>query len=190
MASLEPIAIIGTGCRFPGWSSSPARLWELLQNPLDVATKVPAERFNIDGVYHPNGSHHGTTNAQKSYFLAENIRSFDASFFNISASEAECIDPQQRVLLETVYEALEAAGLRIGDLQGSCTGVFCGVMCDDYGNILLRDVETLPRYTATGTARSLISNRVSYFFDWHGPSMTIDTACSRSEERRVGKECA
>jgi acyl transferase domain-containing protein/SAM-dependent methyltransferase len=177
---MEPIAIIGTGCRFPGASSTPARLWELLRAPRDISSKVPSERFNIDGFYHPDGGHHGTTNTQESYFLTENVRGFDASFFNISASEAECIDPQQRILLETVYESLEAAGLRLEDLQGSKTGVFCGVMCDDYGHIMMRDIETVPRYAATGTARSIVSNRLSYFFDWHGPSMTIDTACSSS----------
>jgi acyl transferase domain-containing protein len=180
MTAPEPIAIIGTGCRFPGASSSPARLWKLLQNPRDVSSKVPADRFNIDAFYHHDGSHHGTTNVREAYFLSEDVRLFDASFFNVSAREAEAIDPQQRLLMETVYEAVEAAGLRLEDLQGSSTGVFCGVMRDDYGSILFRDPGALPQYAATGTGRSILSNRISYFFDWHGPSITLDTACSSS----------
>ncbi|KAJ5578643.1 hybrid PKS-NRPS biosynthetic cluster [Penicillium hispanicum] len=180
MTAPEPIAIIGSGCRFPGTSSSPARLWDLLHNPRNVASKVPRDRFSIDALYHPHGTHHGTMNMQESYLLTEDVRCFDAPFFNISAAEAESMDPQQRLLLETTYEALETAGQRLRDLQGSDTGVFCGVMCNDYENMLYGDLDTLPRYTATGTASSIVSNRASYFFDWHGPSITIDTACSSS----------
>ncbi|KAK4096250.1 putative polyketide synthase [Parathielavia hyrcaniae] len=180
MVGPEPIAIIGTGCRFPGGVSSPSGLWSLLKNPPDLSQRVPHDRFNGDAFYHPDGKHHGTTNVQQAYFLSEGIRSFDASFFNISAREAEGIDPQQRLVLETVYEAVERAGLRPSALKGSSTGVFCGVMCDDYWQILARDVEQLPQYTSTGVARNNVSNRVSYFFDWHGPSMTVDTACSSS----------
>lgn len=180
MNSHEPIAIIGTGCRLPGASSSPSRLWDLLSKPRDVASKVPADRFNIDQFYHPNGLHHGSTNTQEAYFLTEDVRSFDAGFFNISASEAESIDPQQRLLLETVYEAMERSGQTIRQLQGSSTGVFCGVFCDDYNKMLFRDPDELPRYTATGATRAIASNRISYFFDWRGPSVSIDTACSSS----------
>lgn len=176
----EPIAIIGTGCRFPGSSSTPSQLWELLRQPKHVACTIPADRFSIAAFYHEDGKHHRATNASESYFLTEDIRRFDASFFNISASEAVSIDPQQRLLLESVYESLESAGLRIGDLKGSDTAVFAGVMCDDYSAMLFRDADALPQYSATGTARSIISNRVSYFFDWHGPSLTLDTACSSS----------
>jgi len=180
MASPEPIAVVGSGCRFPGGVSSPSGLWSLLKEPRNVASRIPSDRFNIDAFYHPDSKHHGTTNVQESYFLSQDIRRFDAPFFNISAREAESIDPQQRVLLESVYEAVERAGLRPAALQGSQTGVFCGVMCDDFSQILARDTDQLPQYTSTGIARNNISNRVSYFFNWHGPSMTIDTACSSS----------
>jgi hybrid polyketide synthase/nonribosomal peptide synthetase ACE1 len=176
----EPIAIIGTGCRFPGGASQPSKLWSLLQNPHNVASRIPNERFNIDGFYHRDGSHHGTTNVQESYFLEEDHRRFDAQFFNIQPAEADSIDPQQRVLLETVYEGIEAAGLQIKELQGSSTAVYVGLMNGDYSDVLFRDMDSLPTYTATATARSIMSNRISYFFDWHGPSMTIDTACSSS----------
>lgn len=174
----EPIAIIGTGCRFPGGSTSPSSLWKLLREPREVASKI--DRFNSTGFYHPDGSHHGTTNVKESYFLTDDHRHFDAQFFNIQPAEAESIDPQQRVLLETVYEAVEASGQTIERLQGSMTAVYVGLMNGDYSDVLFRDMDTLPTYTATAVARSIVSNRVSYFFDWHGPSMTIDTACSSS----------
>lgn len=176
----EPIAVIGSGCRFPGGSDRPSKLWQLLKSPRCVASRVPSERFNIDGFYHPDGSHHGTTNVKESYFLEEDHRRFDAQFFSIQPGEAEGMDPQQRVLLETVYEGLEAAGLTMSQLQGSETAVYVGLMTGDYNDLLFRDMDTLPKYSATSVARSIMSNRVSYFFDWHGPSMTIDTACSSS----------
>lgn len=90
------------------------------------------------------------------------------------------MDPQQRLLLETVYEALESGGHPLEALQGSDTAVYVGTMTADYNDTLTRDHNTMPNYYATGTNRAIISNRVSYFFDWHGPSMTIDTACSSS----------
>lgn len=105
---------------------------------------------------------------------------FDAAFFNISPNEADSMDPQQAILMETVYEALEAGGHALDNLRGSDTAVYAGNMTGDYNDTLLRDLNTVPTYFATGTSRAIISNRVSYFFDWHGPSMTIDTACSSS----------
>ena len=101
----EPIAIVGSGCRFPGSSSSPSSLWKLLEKPRDVSKEIPNERFELQGYYHPKGSHHGTTNVQRSYTLDEDVRIFDAKFFNISPNEADSMDPQQRLLMEAVYEA-------------------------------------------------------------------------------------
>ncbi|TDZ24970.1 Polyketide synthase-nonribosomal peptide synthetase [Colletotrichum orbiculare MAFF 240422] len=176
----EPIAVIGTGCRFPGTCDSPSKLWELLRQPRDLLKEIPDDRFSADGFYHPKGSHHGTSNVRHSYLLDEDLRAFDAQFFGIKATEASSIDPQQRLLMETVYEALEAAGLSVRRLQGSDTAVYVGVMSADFTDMLARDIEKFPTYFATGTARSILSNRLSYFFDWHGPSMTIDTACSSS----------
>ena len=176
----EPIAIIGSGCRFPGNSDTPSKLWELLREPRDLLTDIPADRFNAKAFYHPDPEHHGTTNVQKSYFLSDDTRRFDAQFFGIQPKEADSIDPQQRMLMETVYESLCAAGQTIDGLRGSSTAVYVGLMCDDWSGILGRDWDSFPTYTATGISRSIMSNRVSYFFDWHGPSMTIDTACSSS----------
>ncbi|KAL1860948.1 putative Hybrid PKS-NRPS biosynthetic cluster [Paecilomyces lecythidis] len=174
----EPIAIIGSGCRFPGDASSPSKLWELLRRRRDVSRKI--DRFNVQGFYHHDGHHHGASNVTDAYLLSEDPRAFDAQFFGIQAGEADAIDPQQRLLLETVYESLELAGLPLEEIRGSNTAVYVGVMCDDYGGIVYQDSEAIPTYAATGIARSILSNRVSYIFDLHGPSMTIDTACSSS----------
>ena len=176
----EPIAIIGSFCRFPDESDTPSKLWNLLRQPRDLLAKIPSDRFNAKAFYHPDPTHHGTTNVQESYFLSENPRHFDSQFFGIQPMESESIDPQQRMLLEVVYESISAAGQTMEGLRGSSTAVFVGLMCDDWSGILGRDWDALPTYSATGMARSIISNRVSYFFDWHGPSMTIDTACSSS----------
>ncbi|KAF6220917.1 hypothetical protein HO133_002597 [Letharia lupina] len=176
----EPTAVVGSGCRFPGSSSSPSSLWALLKNPRDVSREIPDDRFELQGYYHPDGSHHGTTNVQRSYTLDEDVRVFDATFFNISPNEADSIDPQQRLLMEVVYEALEAGGHSMEGLRGSDTAVYVGTMSVDYNDILIRDIESMPTYFSTGTSRAILSNRISYFFDWHGPSMTIDTACSSS----------
>lgn len=176
----EPVAIIGSACRLPGEASSPSKLWSLLANPRDVLTKIPPTRFEPDGYYHEDGEYHGSTNVKESYLLSEDHRLFDAHFFKIKPIEAHCMDPQQRLLMETVYEGLEAAGITVNELQGSDTAVYVGLMCEEYSSITACDIDQLPTYTATATGRSIMSNRVSYFFDWHGPCMTIDTACSSS----------
>lgn len=174
----EPIAVIGTGCRFPGDSTTPSKLWNLLEQPRDISRKI--DRFKAENWYNVDGHHHGASNVLNAYLLSEDTKTFDSQFFNIQAGEADSIDPQQRLLLETVYEAVESAGLTIEGLQGSSTAVYVGVMCDDYSEVIYNDPESIPKYAATGSARSIMSNRVSYFFNWRGPSMTIDTACSSS----------
>ncbi|KAF4963991.1 hypothetical protein FSARC_8041 [Fusarium sarcochroum] len=177
----EPIAVVGSACRFPGSSSSPSKLWELLRQPRDVVKGFDAERLNLQRFYHENGDTHGSTDvANKSYLLEEDSRLFDTAFFGISPMEAAGMDPQQRILLETVYEAFESAGMTLEQLKGSLTAVHVGVMTSDYANIQARDTETTAKYNATGSANSIMSNRISYVFDLKGPSETIDTACSSS----------
>ncbi|KAL8704420.1 MAG: hypothetical protein Q9201_002411 [Fulgogasparrea decipioides] len=176
----EPIAIVGSACRFPGKATTPSKLWELLKAPRDLSKEISEERFNVDRFYHPDNMHHGTSNVRHAYFLEEDFKVFDANFFGVKPVEALAMDPQQRLLLETVYEGLEAAGLPMAELQGSQTGVFVGNMGADYADIVSQDLDSLPTYFASGTARSILSNRISYFFDWHGPSVMVDTACSSS----------
>lgn len=177
----EPIAIIGSGCRFPGGANTPSKLWELLRSPRDLLQKVPPKRrFHPEAYFHDNPEHHGSTNVQASYFLEEDPAEFDNGFFNIQPAESEAVDPQQRMLMETIYDALCAGGQTLEALRGSSTAVMVGMMCDDWGSMMNKDWESLPQYSATGVARSIMSNRVSYFMDWHGPSITLDTACSSS----------
>lgn len=153
---------------------------EFLSEPRDLANNIPPHGFNSDAFYHRDSSHYGTSNIQESYFLSEDIHKFDSKFFNISSAEAEAMDPQQRILLEATYETLESANPSIEKLRGSPTAVYVGQMCDHYASLQFSDTESLPTYAATGPARSILSNRISYFFDWHGPSMSIDCACSSS----------
>ncbi|RYP37144.1 hypothetical protein DL768_010897 [Monosporascus sp. mg162] len=176
----EPIAIIGSACRFAGDANTPSKLWDLLREPGDLRQEIPNSRFSVKGFYHPNHAHHGHINVKHSYLLNEDPSAFDAEFFGINPIEARAMDPQQRLLLETVFEAVDSAGMTIEGLQGSDTAVYAGVMTGDYEAMLLRDVDAAPTYVAVGTSRAVLSNRISYFFDWHGASVTMDTACSSS----------
>lgn len=175
-----PIAIIGIGCRFPG-SRGPAEFWQLLRDGVDAISDIPPERFAVDSVYDPEPGTPGKIINRAGGFLRE-IDQFDAAFFGISPREASRMDPQQRLLLEVTWEALEDAGVTPQQLAGSDTGVFIGATTADYEDIqyYLRDRSEIDFYVATGTARSVLSGRLSYFFDLQGPSLTVDTACSSS----------
>jgi acyl transferase domain-containing protein len=176
----EPIAIVGSACRFAGDASSPSKLWNILKCPPDLNKEIPPDRFNVEAFYHPDGSYHGHSNVRHAYLLNEDMAAFDAEFFGIKPAEARAMDPQQRMLMETAYEGLEAAGMPLASLRGSDTAVYVGVMFNDYACMMLRDFNDIPTYYATGTGQSILSNRLSYFFDWHGASVTVDTACSSS----------
>ncbi|KAH9832144.1 Polyketide synthase pksF [Teratosphaeria destructans] len=176
----EPVAVVGSACRFAGQIDSPSKLWELVEHPKDLRRKIPKNRFDVDGFYHPDYSYHGHTNVKHAYTLEQDPAAFDAEFFNINALEARAMDPQHRMALETVYEAIEAAGMTIEGMYGSDTCVYAGVMTGDYEAILSRDLDMGPVYAAVGTSRAVLSNRVSYAFNWKGASVTIDTACSSS----------
>lgn len=132
----EPIAVVGSGCRFPGESNTPSKLWSLLHDPRDLRTPIPPERFSSDGFYHADGTYHGHSNVQHAHFLSGDVpnfhRRFDARFFGINPSEARVMDPQMRLLLETVYEALESGGHTIESLAGSDTAVYAGTMLGEY----------------------------------------------------------
>ncbi|ORX86871.1 ketoacyl-synt-domain-containing protein, partial [Basidiobolus meristosporus CBS 931.73] len=178
--SFTPVAVIGVGCRMPGGATNPSKLWSLLKEGRSAQAEVPKGRFNVEAFYHPDGDHKGTANVKTAHFLEEDPSTFDASFFSISPNEAKAMDPQQRILMEVVYEALENGGIPIESIAGTDTGVFVGLFTNDYHEMLIRDVETAPLYQATGTGHAIVSNRISYFFDLKGPSFTLDTACSSS----------
>lgn len=178
---VEPIAVVGSSCRFPGGASSPSKLWELLRDPRDVLIDIPKDRLGLGAFYHEDGEHHGSTNVvAKAYMLEEDPRLFDGPFFRLSPMECDAMDPQQRLLLESVYECIESAGYPLEKLQGTATSVYVGCMTNDYQDIQARDIESINRFHGTGTTRSILSNRISYFFDFRGPSVTLDTACSSS----------
>lgn len=151
----KPIAVIGSSCRFPGNASSPSKLWEFLLSPRDISKRPPADRFDLDGFYHPDSEHHGTTNVDGSYFLEEDVRLFDAAFFDITPKEAEAVDPQQGLLFESVYEVMESAGCTIQSLQGSSTSVYAGLMIRDYMDVQARDPDYFSNYMFTGTSSAL-----------------------------------
>lgn len=102
----EPIAVIGIACRFPGGANTPSKLKDLIHAPYDLSRTVPANRFDTKSFFHTDNAHHGTTNANRAYFLEEDVLRFDPAFFNVQASEADAMDPQQRLLMEVVYESL------------------------------------------------------------------------------------
>lgn len=149
--SNEPIAIIGSGCRFPGGATSSSKLWDLVREPRDVLSEIPPSRFDVRGFYHPDSQFPGHANVKHAYLLQDDVAKFDAQFFNLSQAEAKAMDPQQRLLLETVYEGLEDAGLTIEGLRGSNTGVYVGLMYVDYESVQFRDVQHIPTYCAIGT---------------------------------------
>ncbi|PVH82728.1 polyketide synthase [Cadophora sp. DSE1049] len=177
-----PIAVIGMACRFPGDATSPDHLWELLANGRNAWSEFPKDRINIDGFYHPSGNREGSICFKGGHFLKEDIAAWDAppKFFSTTAHEAAAMDPQQRILLEVSYEAFENAGIPIETLPGTSTAVYCGSFVKDYEQICLRDPDFSPQYAATGNGIAIMSNRISWFYDLRGPSMTLDTGCSAS----------
>ncbi|KAH9886333.1 hypothetical protein F4778DRAFT_786730 [Xylariomycetidae sp. FL2044] len=177
----EPIAVVGSGCRFAGGATSPSKLWSVLCEAPELSRDVPRNRFSATAFYHRDADcYQHTTNCIKGYWLDQDHRVFDANFFSITPEEAEAMDPQQRLLLEVVYEAMESAGFVLSRYSGKAVAVFAGSMSADHDTLVQRDELSISQYHATGNARAIIANRVSYFFNFQGPSMTIDTACSSS----------
>jgi acyl transferase domain-containing protein/acyl-CoA synthetase (AMP-forming)/AMP-acid ligase II/acyl carrier protein len=172
------IAVIGIGCRFPG-ADGPAAFWRLLRDGVDAISTVPADRWSVDEYYSEDASKPGTMNTRWGGFLA-NVDRFDRAFFGISPREAERMDPQQRLLLEVTWEALEDAGQDADRLAGRPVGVFVGISSNDYGQLQAGNPSDLDAYVGTGNALSIAANRLSYAFDFRGPSLAVDTACSSS----------
>ncbi|KAI4168739.1 MAG: hypothetical protein LQ343_006175 [Gyalolechia ehrenbergii] len=176
----DAVAVIGIAIKFPGDASSTEAFWEMLMNRRSALSDVPKDRFNVDAFWSPDAFEPGTSNARGAHFIRENIAAFDAPFFSISPAEAECMDPQQRWLLETTYHALENAGLPLERVASTETSVHVGSFGDDYGVMLSRDPGSQAQHRATGTSQAMLANRISWFYDFTGPSIAIDTACSSS----------
>ena len=174
---MESIAIIGIGCRVPG-AASPRAFWELLENRVDAISEVPESRWRQRELYDPRAQTPGKMNTMWAGILKD-VEEFDYEFFGIPVREAIHMDPQQRLVLEVAWEALEHAGQSADRLRGSDTGVFVGISSDDYSR-LFSDFSTIDAYSGTGNALSVAANRLSYVFDFRGPSWVVDTACSSS----------
>lgn len=177
----EPIAVVGFAFKFPQDVTTEENLWKLLMERRSTMTEVPSNRWNLDGFYKPHGNHPGTVNSRGGHFIADHPARFDAPFFSIQPAEAECMDPQQRFLLETSYHALENAGIPMEKAMGSRTSVHVGCLLQEYSQISQRDSEMPGNYQIVGSSGlSMLANRLSWFYDFQGPSMTVDTACSGS----------
>ncbi|GAB1545336.1 hypothetical protein NUACC21_80120 [Scytonema sp. NUACC21] len=179
-AQTEPIAIIGLSCRFPGGATDPESFWELLMNGVDAITEVPPQRWNIDAYYDPNPDTPGKMCTRHGGFLQE-IDQFDPKFFGISPREAMKIDPQQRLMLQVSWEALERAGIVPNPNDAPQAGVFVGITTHDYAQLLvLSGVNQIDAHYLTGNPLNAVAGRLSYILGLHGPCMAIDTACSSS----------
>lgn len=172
-ASKQPIAIIGLSCRYPGGADDPEAYWQLLIEGRDAIREAPASRWSFPLPPGQGGQWFGG-------FL-EGIDQFDPQFFGISPREANTMDPQQRLVLEVAWEALERAAIPPDRLAGSQTGVFLGITTNDYARIATRvPAEEMDVYTATGSALNVAAGRVAYILGLHGPTLAVDTACSSS----------
>ncbi|MBF0213629.1 MAG: aminotransferase class III-fold pyridoxal phosphate-dependent enzyme [Magnetococcales bacterium] len=177
----EPIAIIGSSCRFPGQADSPEQFWELLKNGIDAIGEVPPDRWNAAAWHDPDPDHPGTINTRFGGFIGDPTR-FDPQFFELSRREAASLDPQQRLLLELTWEALERAHIPHESLRGQAAGVFVAMSNVDYALLMHkhRDPKEIDAYYITGNASSVAAGRLSFFLGVTGPSLSVDTACSSS----------
>ncbi len=180
-ARTAPIAVVGMGCRFPGGADSPAAFWRLLAAGVDTVGPIPPERWDVDAYYSPDREAPGKMYTRQGAFLA-GVDQFDPLFFGMAPREAIGLDPQQRLMLEVCWEALEDAAIAPKHLAGSNAGLFVGLFMDDYAGLAFHSgvAERIDAYTTLGSLRSMAAGRLAYFLDIHGPAVQLDTACSSS----------
>ncbi len=177
----EPIAVIGMGCHFPGGADNPEQFWQLLVNGGDAVTEVPAQRWSIEQYYDANPDTPGKMHTRSGGFLNARIDEFDAQFFGMTPREALSLDPQQRLLMETTWQALENANIAPDSLFKTNTGVYVGMAAGDYAHkVMNADVRYLDAYYETGNALSVAAGRLAYLLGLTGPGLVVDTACSSS----------
>ncbi len=175
---VEDIAIVGLATRFPGDLNTPDETWRALMEGRDAITDLPEGRWE-EFLCEPRIAERVAKARTRGGYLSD-IKGFDAEFFALSKMEADNIDPQQRMALELTWEALENARIPASSLRGEAVAVFVGSSNADYQNLALSDPSVTHPYAITGNSSSIIANRVSYFYDFRGPSVTVDTACSSS----------
>ncbi|MCY1076949.1 type I polyketide synthase [Archangium lansingense] len=177
----EPIAIVGMACRLPGGVEGPEDFWELMVKGVDATSDLPPDRWDAEALYDPDPQAKGKIRTRRGGFLKE-VDRFDAGFFGISQREAESMDPQQRLVLEVAWEALERAGHAVDRTRRDRVGVFVGVMNNDYGQLALNEggLAAIDPYFIGARANCAIPGRLSYLFGFQGPSLVVDTACASS----------
>ncbi|MEM6979056.1 MAG: polyketide synthase, partial [Planctomycetota bacterium] len=177
----EPIAIVGIGCRLPGDANGPDEFWQLLAEGRDAITTTPDDRWDRGQFYRPGEAVPGKTRSQWGGYV-RNLDGFDPTLFQISPREAAAMDPQQRMLLEVTYRAIEDAGIPNESIAGKPVSVFTGISSIDYAvaGLDVHDRGEIGPYSNTGSSTSIAANRISYCFDLRGPSVAVDTACSSS----------
>ncbi|KAG5927211.1 Type I Iterative PKS [Claviceps africana] len=180
MTAPQKIAVVGMSCRLSGGVSTPEDLWTMISRSRDGWGPIPENRFTSSAYYHPNPQKRGCYNTKNGYFMDHDLSQFDAPFFNITEQEANAMDPQQRQLLECAYEALESAGIRKETVSGANMGVFVGGTSSTYQRGTLRDLNHVPLFNSTGNHQSIQAARISHYFNFRGPCLSIDTACSSS----------
>jgi len=176
---IEPVAILGLAVRLPGGVASQERFWEALAAGEDLITTVPLERWDALSYASMDSDEPGTMYDMHGGFLSD-VDAFDAEFFGIHPREAASMDPQQRILLELTWEALERANINPRSLMNTKTGIYLGMTNSDYGRLLLEDPRRIDGYTGVGAAGSVAAGRIAYFLGTHGPAVVMDTACSSS----------
>ncbi|GKU05501.1 unnamed protein product [Fusarium langsethiae] len=176
----EPIAIVSMACRLPGGIDKPLDLWDHVRAGRSSATPIPKDRFNTENFLSMDPNKKGEQAFRGAHFVKGDIKQFDHKFFGISKDTATAMDPQQKQLLEVVYECLESANISMETISKSKIGCYCAMFVSDYHDMLMQDPEYLPTFIAIGTTRTMLANRISHALDLGGPSVTIDTACSGS----------